>query len=123
MRDLNRVYRTEPALHAIDFDGRGFRWLVVDDAPHSVFAFARIDEDGRELIVVANFTPAPRHAYRIGTPQGGVYREILNTDSHWYGGSNTGNSIVFAQPEPGREGAGVLTITLPPLSVVYLQRE
>ncbi len=123
LRDLNRVYQTEPALHAIDFDGRGFRWLVVDDAPHSVFAFARIDAEGRELIVVANFTPTPRHAYRIGVPQAGAYREILNTDSHWYGGSNMGNGGLTTEAHASHGHAQSLTLSIPPLAVVYLQRE
>lgn len=122
VRDLNREYLAEPALHAVDFEARGFQWLVVDDAPHSVFAFARFDDRGRALVVVANFTPTPRHAYRLGVPESGVYREILNTDSHWYGGSNMGNGELHTEPYAGHDMHHALTITIPPLSVVYLQR-
>ncbi len=112
--DLNRLYAREPALHALDGDPKGFRWAVGDDSANSVFAYERIAPDGRVLLVVVNMTPVPRHAYRIPVSRDGTWREILNTDSHVYGGSNVGNG---GQAE-AREH--VLSLTLPPLAALVL---
>ncbi|MEE2268145.1 alpha amylase C-terminal domain-containing protein, partial [Klebsiella pneumoniae] len=83
VRDLNHVYRQQSPLYELDFNPRGFEWLVVDDHENSVFAFARRDEHGNEIIVVSNFTPVPRYDYRIGVGRPGRYHEVLNTDSHF----------------------------------------
>lgn len=123
VRDLNRAYKAEPALHEIDFDPRGFQWLVADDAEHSTLAFVRYADNGRPVIVVCNFTPVPRHGYRIGVPDAGHYREILNTDSTFYAGSNTGNGGVASEAHPLHGHAQSITLTLPPLSVIYLARD
>src|SRR5262249_62076637 len=90
--DLNQVYRGDPALHACDTEPAGFRWIIGDDRANSVFAFVRLGrKDDRPVLVVANLTPTPRHHYRIGVPRKGAWREIANTDSRFYGGSDLGN--------------------------------
>ncbi|MGD8689060.1 MAG: 1,4-alpha-glucan branching protein GlgB [Gammaproteobacteria bacterium] len=118
--DLNRLYRTLPALHEKDFDPAGFEWIDCHDAEQSVFSYLR--RDGDALAVVAlNATPVPRHGYRIGVPQGGLYRECFNSDAALYGGSNLGNlGEVEAEPVAwmGREWS--LTLTLPPLAGLIL---
>jgi 1,4-alpha-glucan branching enzyme len=87
VRDLNHLYRAEPALHTRDGEPEGFRWVVGDDQANSVFAFTRFGRpDDRPILVVCNMTPMPRHGYRIGVPHAGVWREIANTDSRHYGG-------------------------------------
>src|SRR5215218_8595747 len=92
VRDLNRVYRDEPALWEVDFSHEGFRWLEPNEAANNVLAFARLSENAeRELVCVANLAPVPRSAYRLGLPRGGTWREVLNTDSAHYGGSGVGN--------------------------------
>src|SRR5260221_4163664 len=90
--DLNHLYRTEPSLHQVDFDWRGFEWLVLNDSDNSVLAFLRRAANNDDcMVIAANFTPVPRHGYRVGVPSPGFYAEVLNTDSHIYGGSNVGN--------------------------------
>ena len=92
VRDCNRAYAAERALHDRDCEAEGFRWIVVDDADNSVFAWLRFAGDGaRPVAAIANFTPVPRPGYRIGLPAPGRWREILNTDGAVYGGSNCGN--------------------------------
>ena len=125
-RDLNRLYRAEPALSTTDFDPNGFRWIVGDDRAQSVFAWYRMAGDpplpGNAVVVAANFTPVPRHAYRIGVPAAGAWREILNTDSAHYGGSDLGNQgRVDTEPTPSHGLAQSLTLTLPPLGLVVLK--
>jgi 1,4-alpha-glucan branching enzyme len=123
VRDLNRLYREEPALHRLDCEAAGFEWLSNDDAENSVFAWLRHDDSGRSALVVCNFTPVPRLGYRVGVPAGvSAWREVLNTDSSHYGGSNMGNQHaalpVEAVAEHGREQS--IVMTLPPLSAVFL---
>jgi len=90
--DLNRIYRETPAMYENDFESSGFEWLQCDDSQNSVFAFIRYSTNcTRRIVVVANFTPVPRGNYRVGVPDKGFYREILNSDSKIYGGSNMGN--------------------------------
>jgi 1,4-alpha-glucan branching enzyme len=92
VRDLNRLYREESALHEVDFDSAGFRWLEPNDADANVLAFARLPEGtGRPVVCVCNLSPVPRQGYRLGLPRGGRWRELLNTDSTFYGGSDVGN--------------------------------
>jgi 1,4-alpha-glucan branching enzyme len=118
--DLNRLYQTRPDLHATDTRPEGFGWLVSDDADNSVFAYAR----GDRLAVVVNMTPVPRHGYRIGIPAAGAWREILNTDSAHYGGSDVGNGgAVASEDVPSHGMAQSLTLTLPPLAALILERE
>jgi 1,4-alpha-glucan branching enzyme len=121
--DLNRLYKDEPALHEVDFDWRGFEWLVLNDSDNSVLAFLRRAIDPEDALVVAcNFTPVPRRGYRIGVPYPGFYREILNSDSQVYGGSNLGNEGgVWAQPGASAGRPYSLDVTLPPLATVILK--
>ncbi len=119
--DLNRVYRETPALHQIDFEPAGFRWISADDSENSVLSFVRYDREGGFVIAVCNMTPVPRHDYRIGVPQAGNYREALNTDSQWYGGSNNGNLELTSEAHGSHGFAHSLRLTVPPLAVVYLK--
>jgi 1,4-alpha-glucan branching enzyme len=124
--DLNRVLRTQPALHRGNHRHDGFDWSVCDDHLNSVFAFLRHDPDGGAppVLAVCNFTPLPRYGYRVGVPRGGRWREILNTDSCHYGGSNTGNGGSLQTEPVGMHGhAQSLLLTLPPLATLYLQIE
>lgn len=123
VRDLNQTCQATPALYEIDFDSRGFRWVAHDDPENSVFSFLRYDADGNFTVVICNFTPVPRHGYRIGVPSAGSYREILNTDSHWYGGSNLGNGEVETAAQASHGYGQSLILTVPPLAVVYLKRQ
>ncbi|MGY2052804.1 1,4-alpha-glucan branching protein GlgB [Methylobacterium sp. JK268] len=125
VRDLNRLYVSTPALHARDTEAAGFQWLVSDDADNSVIAWARKGRnEGEVAIVVSNFTPIPRHGYRIGVPAPGFYREAINTDAEAYGGGNVGNyGGVEASCDPSHGQACSLTLSLPPLGTVILVRE
>jgi 1,4-alpha-glucan branching enzyme len=109
--DLNQLYRSDSALHELDCESAGFEWLVSHDEAHSVYAWLRKDRAGRRVLVVCNFTPVPRHGYRLNVA--GRWRERLNTDSEHYGGSNVGNGSQAR--EPAREG-----LDLPPLGTLYL---
>ncbi|SPW19361.1 1,4-alpha-glucan branching enzyme GlgB [Cronobacter sakazakii] len=124
VRDLNSTYRHHKALHELDFDPYGFEWLVVEDNQNSVFIFVRRDSQGNEIIVASNFTPVVRHNYRFGINQPGEWREILNTDSQHYHGSNAGNGGKVrseAIASHGRDNS--LSLTLPPLATIWLVRE
>ncbi|MCC5859656.1 MAG: 1,4-alpha-glucan branching protein GlgB [Ectothiorhodospiraceae bacterium] len=121
--DLNRLYRDRPALHGEDFEPSGFEWIDCHDADQSVLSFLRRGGD-RLMIVVCNFTPVPRHGYRIGVPHAGRYRECLNSDAAVYGGSNVGNcGRAGAEPFPWMGRPCSITLTLPPLGCVYLEPE
>ena len=121
--DLNTLYQSEPALHEVDFEWQGFEWLELHDWENSVLAFLRRGRDpGEMVIVVCNFTPIPRYDYRLGAPVGGFYRELLNTDSDIYGGSNLGNEGgVWAHPQPQAARPYEISLRLPPLGAVYLK--
>ena len=121
--DLNALYKSEPALHQIDFDWQGFDWLELHDWENSVLAFLRRGKDPNEcIVVICNFTPVVREPYRIGVPVGGFYREILNTDSDCYGGSNVGNfGGTWAHPHAWGGRPFHLTLKLPPLGAVFLK--
>ena len=125
--DLNRVYREEPALHASDFEGWGFRWIDCSDADQSVVAFTRQeakDEHSPTLLAVLNLTPVPRHDYRVGVPEPGHWREILNSDAEIYGGSGQGNmGQVEAVPMRYHDHPHSLNLSLPPLSTIVLKWE
>ncbi|MCX2522952.1 1,4-alpha-glucan branching protein GlgB [Larsenimonas rhizosphaerae] len=122
--DLNRIYVSDPALHARDTDPGGFSWVVKDDYENSVFAFLRYAEQGKApLLVVCNMTPVVRHEYHIGVPVMSAWREVFNSDSRFYGGSNMGNgSAVHAHPEPSHGQPASLRLTLPPMSTLYLRQ-
>ena len=122
--DLNALCKREPALHQIDFEWQGFEWLDCTDAEDSVLSFVRRsrDDDKNLLIVVANFTPVVRENYRVGVPEPGLYREILNTDSAAYGGSNVGNlGGAQSEPLPWSNLPNSLNLRLPPLAVTIFK--
>ncbi|UCG14482.1 MAG: 1,4-alpha-glucan branching protein GlgB [Deltaproteobacteria bacterium] len=125
VEDLNRLYRDEPALHQLDFDNAGFEWIDCEDAPRSVLSFLRKGRaDGDTVIVVCNFTPVPRHNYRVGVPRGGYWQEIMNSDAREYGGSEHGNlGGVEASPIPFHGRPYSLNLSLPPLGAIFLKRE
>ena len=125
IRDLNRVYDEEPALWELDHSHEGFRWLEPNAANENVLAFARVSEDGKRWLVCAcNFSPVVREGWRIGLPAGGKWREALNTDSRFYGGSDVGNGLgLEAEKTPWNEQEHSVEITLPPLGVVWLVPE
>jgi 1,4-alpha-glucan branching enzyme len=118
VRDLNNVYRHFPALHQLDCDGAGFEWIVHDDVDHSVFAFIRKARDGAFAIAVCNFTPVPRMGYRLGVPEPGRYREIINSDSGIYGGSGVGNDVVGTTDTPWHGRPQSVQVDVPPLATV-----
>ncbi len=123
VRDLNAVLRTEPALYQLDFDQAGFEWIDAGDAAASVLSFLRKPKSRvAPLLAVCNFTPVVRHNYSVGVPQGGLWRELLNSDAGVYGGSGVGNfGAVEAAPVPAHGRAHALTLTLPPLGCVLLK--
>jgi 1,4-alpha-glucan branching enzyme len=123
VRDLNTIYRDEPALWEVDFSPEGFRWLEPNDAMANVFAFMRVSRDGeRNLVCVANLSPVPRERYRVGLPHGGDWVELLNTDSVYYAGSGLGNLGRVTAEEHGAGGQPFsAALTLPPLSVLWLR--
>ncbi|WP_145566564.1 1,4-alpha-glucan branching protein GlgB [Yersinia aleksiciae] len=124
VRDLNHCYQQHAPLYELDYQPAGFEWLVVDDHENSVFAFLRRDANGGELVAISNFTPVPRYNYRVGIPQGGHYREVLNSDSGFYRGSNMGNQGgIHSHHVSSHNHAHSLLLTLPPLSTIYLLRE
>ncbi len=121
--DLNALYKSEPALHQVDFDWHGFEWLELHDWENSVLGFLRRAKDsGDFIVVVCNFTPVPREHYRIGVPEAGFYREVLNTDSDIYAGSNHGNygGTWAHEGWHGRRPFHV-SLRIPPLGVVFLK--
>jgi len=121
--DLNMLVRREPALHQLDFDGRGFEWIDCHNWQDSVLAFVRRGENPDDFLVVCcNFTPVPREGYRLGVPCGGTYAEIFNGDSAWYGGTNLGNAGgLDAEPVPHHGRDHSVSLTLPPLAAVVLK--
>jgi 1,4-alpha-glucan branching enzyme len=121
--DLNRLHRNEPALHQVDFEWSGFEWIEAHDAAASVLAFMRHAKNLDDIIVVVcNFTPVVREEYRVGVPRPGYYREILNTDSRFYAGTDLGNSGgVNAEPIPWNDRPYSIKLKLPPLSVMYFK--
>jgi 1,4-alpha-glucan branching enzyme len=122
IRDLNRLYRSEPALHELDCEPAGFEWIDCGDAESSVVSLIRKGKSTANLVLmVCNFTPVPRQEYRIGAPHGGFWREALNSDATEYGGSGMGNRggvDADAWPQHGRPFS--LPLTLPPLSALFL---
>ena len=125
VKDLNRLYRSEPSLYEIDFEYTGFEWIDFHDSDNSSMSFFRKGKNPDDILIfVCNFTPVPRHCYRVGVPRAGFYREILNSDSEIYGGSNIGNSGgVWAVPVPWQYRPHLIEITLPPLSVLVFKPE
>jgi 1,4-alpha-glucan branching enzyme len=125
VKELNWLYRREPALHEVDDSYAGFEWIDLTDAESSVITFLRFARNREDFLVFAcNFTPVPREGYRVGVPKAGRYREIFNTDSELFGGSNQGSDgAVIAEEFPFHNRPASLTITLPPLAVVAFRPE
>ena len=123
--DLNRFYRTEAALHERDFEPAGFEWIDCTDSENSVVSFLRRAKSSDALVLVAcNFTPVPRHNYRVGAPRGGFWKEVLNSDAETYGGSGQGNQGGLEAAPVGAHGRHhSLNLVLPPLSVVFFKSE
>jgi 1,4-alpha-glucan branching enzyme len=120
VKDLNHLYQQTPALHYYEFEPRGFAWIDCHDAAQSVVSYTRRNDD-EDVLVILNFTPIPRHDYRIGVTHAGVYREVFNSDSHYYGGSDVGNFEVTTE-ETGWMGQPYsMNLTLPPLAGIILQ--
>ncbi|MEM2338815.1 MAG: 1,4-alpha-glucan branching protein GlgB [Nitrososphaerales archaeon] len=125
IKDLNNIYKKERALHKTDFNPSGFEWIDFNDWEQSVISFIRKDLESNEiLLIVCNFTPVPRMNYRLGAPRKGFWREILNTDSEYYGGSGLGNlGGVEANQIPFHGRDYSIVITLPPLACLYLKSD
>jgi 1,4-alpha-glucan branching enzyme len=124
VRDLNTTYRGQPALHQLDCESAGFEWIDCNDSEQSVLSYLRKGRSAEDTVVVAlNFTPVPRHNYRIGVPAGGRWEEILNSDAPLYGGSGQGNiGAVDAAPVGWHGRPYLLNITVPPLGMVVFRR-
>ncbi|MDH4053682.1 MAG: alpha amylase C-terminal domain-containing protein, partial [Rubrivivax sp.] len=119
--DLNGLYRGDAALHRDSFSAGGFEWIDCHDTDQSVISYAR-RAGGDLVIVVLNFTPVPRHGYRLGVERPGRYRELLNSDSRYYGGSDVGNGEFFAaEPIPWMGRSCSLALTLPPLAALIIK--
>jgi 1,4-alpha-glucan branching enzyme len=122
VRDLNRLYRTLPALHELDCDSTGFEWLAEQDSERSVFAWLRKGRNTRErCLVIVNFTPEVHRDYRLKVPFSGSWREVLNTDAAIYGGSNVGNAGAVKTLDQGI--VPEVSLVVPPLAAVYLVPE
>jgi len=122
VRDLNRLYRSVPALHELDCDGAGFEWLVMHDADRGVFAWLRKGRDPRaRCLVVVNFTPEVYRDYRIRVPFPGTWREVLNTDAAGYGGSNVGNAGAIRTLDEG--SVPEVSLVIPPLAAIFFVPE
>ncbi|HHH48610.1 MAG TPA: 1,4-alpha-glucan branching protein GlgB [Gammaproteobacteria bacterium] len=120
LKDLNHLHREQPPLHQYDFDNQGFEWIDCNDAAQSTISYLRKSDD-RLVVVVLNFTPVVRENYRIGLPAGGQWRELLNSDSEFYGGSNTGNgSPIIAEEQAWMNRPYSVELTLPPLGALIL---
>ncbi len=124
VRDLNRLYRSEPALYEVDFHHRGFEWIDFRDTDQGVVSFLRRAKDGQDFVVfVCNFTPVPRLDYRVGVPAPGFYRELINSDAEVYGGGNVGNwGEVQAEAIPWHGRDYSVRLAVPPLAVLILKR-
>ena len=120
-RDLNHLYRNLPALYELDFEQGGFSWIDCQDAENSLLSFLRRGRNGETIVAAFNFTPVPRHRYRIGLPFDCAYREIFNSDSRYYGGGNHGNAgEIRAEPLPWMGQPYSAEIELPPLAGIML---
>jgi len=125
VKDLNRLYRTEPALHGLDFPKEGFEWVDFRDWEGIIISFLRKGKGTDDIIlVVCNFTPIPRKNYRVGVPRSGFWKEVLNSDSMIYGGSGQGNfGGVEAAPVPSYRWESSLSLILPPLGVLFFKSD
>ncbi len=125
VRDLNHLYAGDPALYRKDFEMEGFEWVDFQDAESSVVSFLRKGGPASEtILVICNFTPVPRYAYRVGVPEGGAWTERLNSDAATYGGGGMGNlGKVEAEEIPFQGRPYSLSLSLPPLAALFLKPE
>jgi 1,4-alpha-glucan branching enzyme len=123
VKELNALLRREPAMYRDDHNWRGFSWLDCSDFGSSVYSFMRRSEGSKPVMWVFNFTPVVREGYHIPCPDGGVWREVLNTDSEYYGGSNVGNPGLRYAGNADWGGQPSLCLTLPPLAALALMPE
>ena len=125
IRDLNRIYRSEPSFYKTDFDPEGFEWIDVNDHSQSILSFLRQSpEDGGAVLAIFNFTPVPRFRYRIGFPAAGIWEEFFNSDSHFYGGSGSGNQgMVTVEEIPFHSRDYSAELTLPPLGAIFFRQK
>jgi 1,4-alpha-glucan branching enzyme len=123
VRDLNRLYRTEPSLHDLDVRPEGFSWIDCNDHESSVVSFVRRSADPADFtLFVLNFTPVVRYDYRLGVPEAGHYREVINTDAEVYGGSNVGNAGGVDAEDVQKHGyEHSVSLVLPPLACLVLK--
>ena len=118
--DLNGLLQREPAMHKYDYSWQGFTWLDFSDVNASVYSFIRRADNSPPILWVFNFTPVVRSNYRVPCPDGGTWKEVLNTDSMYYGGSNVGNPYEITADKTGVGNAPSISLTLPPLAAVAL---
>ncbi len=125
VRDLNRLYANTPALYELDAEPAGFQWIIADDAENSVLAWVRRGgPEAQDVVVICNFTTVERTGYRVGLPQAGNWREVLNTDAETYGGGNRGNMGMIEAEEQGlHDQPASAALTLPPLGTIFLIKE
>ncbi len=125
LEDLNQFYRRHPAMHELDFNAEGFRWIDCNDAYQSTISLVRKSRtEGGEIIAACNFTPVPRPNYRVGAPQEGIWDEVLNSDSNHYGGSNQGSmGSLETAPIPSHGLPCSLILNLPPLGIVFFKKQ
>ncbi len=121
VRNLNNLYRRTPALYELDFSDAGFEWIECNDRDNSVLSWIRHDKSGGFVICITNFTPVVRNDYRIGVPQAGGYRELLNTDAATYGGSGISNSAMTAETVASHNRPHSLSLALPALATLILE--
>ena len=122
IKDLNKIYKTYPALYEKQFSPEGFQWIDYGDAENSVLTFIRKGNDEKnDLIIAANFTPVPREKYRIGIPKTGSLKEIFNSDAKKYGGSGSKNTAVKTEKKPWHSFDESIEITVPALGIVIFQ--
>jgi 1,4-alpha-glucan branching enzyme len=125
VRDLNMLYRREPSMYEVDASWEGFQWIDFNDSERSLLSFERIARDGRErLVFLLNFTPTVHEAYRMGVPEPGTYRELLNSDADCYGGSGVGNlGRVDSEDKPWHDRPASIVVRVPPLGMIIFKRE
>jgi len=123
VKDLNKILKENPPLYELDCSPEGFEWVDFHDWEKSIISFIRKDSGGNKVLVVCNFTPVPRYNYRIGVPEGGLWKEILNTDAKEYWGSGMGNmGGKKADPVPFHGRPYSLELVIPPLAVIYMKK-
>jgi 1,4-alpha-glucan branching enzyme len=123
VRDLNRIYAAELALHEVDFDFSGFQWIDCNDSENSVVSFIRRAKGTRDfLVAVLNFTPVPRELYRVGVPEPGMYTELVNSDAGFYGGGNVGNGGAVSTERVAAHGHDhSIVLRIPPLGFLLFK--